>query len=68
MTTQEDGKRKYTKETQEWVRSMYHQAKSLDQTRLVEDNSANRRDHVITDINTWHAYLPGYQWLEVPQS
>lgn len=61
---QEDGSRKYLKETQEWVRSMYHKTKQLDRTRLVEDNSANRYDHVVTDINTWHAYLPGYAWKE----
>jgi hypothetical protein len=54
----------YTGETQEWVESMYHLAKSLDPTRLVEDNSPHRFDHVVTDINSWHSYLPGYQWSE----
>jgi hypothetical protein len=54
----------YTGETQEWVESMYHHAKALDPTRLVEDNSPHRRDHVATDINSWHAYLPGYLWRE----
>ena len=57
-----ENERKYLPETQEWVASMYHHAKSLDSTRLVEDNSACNYDHVITDINTWHAYLPGYAW------
>lgn len=52
----------YTDETKIWVNKMYYLAKSLDPTRLVEDNSANRRDHVNTDINSWHAYLPGYAW------
>ncbi len=52
----------YTEETQMWVSKMYGLAKSLDPTRLVEDNSANRKDHVRTDINSWHAYLPGYAW------
>ena len=35
---------------------------TLDPTRLVEDNSPCNRDHVITDINTWHGYRPGYAW------
>jgi hypothetical protein len=54
----------YTRETQEWVESMYLRAKALDPTRLVEDNSPNRGDHVVTDINSWHSYLPGYLWRE----
>ena len=54
--------KKYLPETQEWVTSMYKLAKGLDPTRLIEDNSACNFDHVITDINTWHAYLPGYEW------
>ena len=58
-----DGRREYTKETQEWVRSMYYLTKRLDPTRLVEDNSACNEDHVITDINSWHAYHPGYRWI-----
>ncbi len=54
----------YTKETQEWVRSLYARAKKLDPTRLVEDNSPDqgRRWHVESDLNSWHAYLPGYKW------
>ncbi len=54
----------YLKETQDWVASMYHLAKQLDPTRLVEDNSPHREDHVVTDINSWHTYLPGYAWKE----
>ncbi len=54
----------YAPETQAWVRSMYGLAKSLDPTRLVEDNSPCNNDHVETDLNTWHAYLPGYEWRE----
>ena len=54
----------YLPETQDWVKSVYHLTKKLDPTRLVEDNSPNRRDHVITDINSWHAYLPGYMWKD----
>ncbi|MGC9326762.1 MAG: glycoside hydrolase family 2 protein, partial [Candidatus Hinthialibacter sp.] len=55
-------KNEYAKETQEWVASIYRLAKSLDPTRLVEDNSPCLYDHVETDLNTWHAYLPGYEW------
>ena len=58
----ETGKRSYQPETQQWVAEMYARAKDLDTTRLVEDNSACNYDHVVTDINTWHAYLPGYEW------
>ncbi len=60
----EDGKRVYKKETQDWVAETYHHAKELDNTRLIEDNSPCNYDHVITDMNTWHAYLPGYKWKE----
>lgn len=49
-----------------WVRrrvaEAYAKAKALDPTRLVEDNSPCNRDHVITDINTWHNYRPGFDW------
>lgn len=55
-------KRSYTPETQEWVRSWYHKTKAYDPTRLVEDNSPCNWDHVVTDINTWHAYLPARHW------
>ena len=60
----DDNKRQYLPETQVWVREMYDLAKSLDPTRLVEDNSACNYDHVATDLNTWHAYLPGYKWKD----
>ncbi len=56
--------RKYLPETQKWVESMFKLTKKLDPTRLVEDNSPNKEDHVITDLNSWHAYLPGYAWRE----
>jgi hypothetical protein len=56
------GKSSYTPETQEWVRSWYHKAKAFDPTRMVEDNSPCNWDHVVTDINTWHAYLPARHW------
>ncbi|MCB9268578.1 MAG: glycoside hydrolase family 2 [Lewinellaceae bacterium] len=62
---EENGKlvRRYLKETQDWVASMYYLAKSLDQTRLVEDNSiCCGRGHTETDLNSWHMYLPGWEW------
>ena len=52
----------YAPQTQDWVAGMVHLAKTLDPTRLVEDNSACNFDHVTTDLNTWHSYLPGYAW------
>jgi hypothetical protein len=51
----------YLPETQEWVRRMYHWVKEMDPTRLVEDNSPCNYDHVISDINTWHFYINGYE-------
>jgi hypothetical protein len=62
---EEDGKRsdKYLPETQMWVSSMYYLAKSLDPTRLVEDNSiCCGAGHTQTDINSFHEYLPGWEW------
>ncbi len=56
---------KYLPKTQNWVASMYYLAKSLDPTRLVEDNSiCCGRGHTETDINSWHEYLPGWGWEE----
>lgn len=55
--------REYLPKTQYWVASMYYLAKSLDGTRLVEDNSiCCGRGHTETDINSWHVYLPGWAW------
>jgi hypothetical protein len=51
----------YLPETQAWVKEIYEWAKSIDPTRLVEDNSPCRYDHVKSDLNTWHFYLNGYQ-------
>ncbi|MCB1128294.1 MAG: glycoside hydrolase family 2, partial [Verrucomicrobiae bacterium] len=64
FTRQGEGKRAYLPDTQDWVASVYQLAKQLDPTRLVEDNSPCNLDHVATDINSWHAYLPGYAWAE----
>jgi hypothetical protein len=43
----------------------YYLAKSLDPTRLVDDNSIHsylQAEHTITDLNTFHDYLTGQQW------
>ena len=52
----------YLPKTREWVKSLYYRAKELDPTRLVEDNSPYTEDHVISDINSWHKYIPARQW------
>jgi hypothetical protein len=62
LFTKQGDRRAFLPETQEWVASVYRLAKSLDPTRLVEDNSPCNYDHVETDINSWHAYLPGWEW------
>lgn len=64
LFTGKDKERAYLPDTQAWVASMYRLAKQLDPTRLVEDNSACNYDHVETDLNTWHDYLPGYAWKD----
>ena len=64
LFTKQGDKRLFLPETQDWVASVYRLAKQLDPTRLVEDNSPCNYDHVETDINSWHAYLPGYAWRE----
>jgi hypothetical protein len=46
---------------QQWVKTMFAAVKEMDPTRLVEDNSANRYDHVVTDINSWHFYIDDYE-------
>jgi hypothetical protein len=63
--SEENGKKeaKYLPETQNWVASMYYLAKSLDPTRLAEDNSiCCGAGHTQTDINSFHDYLPGWEW------
>ena len=63
--TEENGKRVgyYLPETQQWVASIYYLAKSLDPTRLAEDNSiCCGAGHTQTDINSFHDYLAGWQW------
>ncbi|MCZ6515553.1 MAG: hypothetical protein O6850_06785 [Acidobacteria bacterium] len=49
-------------QTQQWVLRMWQEVKQQhDPTRLVEDNSPNGRDHVRTDLNSWHFYIDDYQ-------
>jgi hypothetical protein len=48
-------------DTQQWVESVFHEMKQLDPSRLVEDNSADKRDHVASDINSWHFYIDNYE-------
>ena len=57
------GSRRYVEmpERQAWVASMFQLAKSLDGTRLIEDNSACLYDHVVSDINSWHFYINNYE-------
>ena len=46
-----------TQESQDWMRGFYRDAKKIDPTRLIEDNSPCHYDHVETDINSWHFYI-----------
>jgi hypothetical protein len=63
LTTQLEGHERYTREAQHKVASVYALAKSLDPTRLVEDNSVCcHRGHTTTDLDSWHEYLPGWEW------
>lgn len=50
-----------TNEGQEWVKELVHRTKRIDPTRLVEDNSPCRYDHVLTDINSWHFYIYDFE-------
>jgi hypothetical protein len=63
LVSKVDGKDVYLPETQRRVVESVRLAKSLDPTRLVEDNSpCCGRGHTETDINSWHEYLPGWEW------
>jgi hypothetical protein len=55
-------RRVYLPETQTWVENVFRLAKKMDKSRLIEDNSACNYDHVVTDVNSWHVYIPGYEW------
>lgn len=63
LSTKVSGKEVYLPATQAKVSSVQQLAKRLDPTRLIEDNSpCCGRWHTTTDINSWHEYLPGWQW------
>jgi hypothetical protein len=63
LTTKSGDRETYLPEAQHKVASVYRLAKSLDATRLVEDNSVCcGRGHTETDLNSWHEYLPGWRW------
>ncbi|MDB4909132.1 MAG: glycoside hydrolase family 2 sugar binding protein [Gemmatimonadetes bacterium] len=63
LGSQVDKKDVYLPLTQASVIASVNLAKSLDSTRLVEDNSpCCGRGHLVTDINSWHNYLAGWQW------
>jgi hypothetical protein len=63
LYTREGDRDRYLPEAQRKVVSLYRLAKTLDPTRLVEDNSpCCRRGHTETDLNSWHDYLPGWRW------
>ena len=58
----------YRVDTQRKVASVYRLAKSLDPTRLIEDNSiCCGMGHTETDLNSWHEYLPGWRWASYVQ-
>ncbi|HYU08132.1 MAG TPA: galactose-1-epimerase [Gemmatimonadales bacterium] len=63
LETKVDGRDRYLPATERRVARDYRLAKSLDPTRLVEDNSVCcGSGHTETDLNTWHEYLPGWRW------
>ncbi len=62
LKTDPEGEELYLPETQKRVVRAYKIAKSLDSARLVEDNSTCcDYGHTLTDINSWHKYLAGYE-------
>ena len=63
LLTKDGDHERYLPPTRERVARDYQLAKSLDSTRLVEDNSpCCGRGHTETDLNSWHEYLPGWRW------
>src|SRR5690606_22709644 len=49
-----------TREGQRYLQSMVQMARQQDPSRLIEDNSPNKFDHVESDINSWHYYINDY--------
>ncbi len=68
-----EGKKLSNESAYQWIQSMWHLAKSLDPTRLVEDMSVVAWEHLQyyghgeTDVNSWHFYTADYekahQWV-----
>ena len=53
---------KKDRDTQKWVGDMVQAIRTLDPTRLVEDNSPCNYDHVVnTDLNSWHFYIDDHE-------
>lgn len=53
---------KKDRDTQAWVGRMVEAIRSLDPTRLVEDNSPCNYDHIAdTDLNSWHFYIDNHR-------
>ena len=68
LITKEGENERYLPATQRRVAADYLLAKSLDSTRLVEDNSVCCGwQHTETDLNSWHDYLPGWRWARHDQ-
>ena len=63
LLTPANGTETYLPATQQRVIESVRLAKQLDPTRLVEDNSpCCGHGHTVTDLNSWHSYLPGWEW------
>lgn len=63
LLTKDGDHEQYLPATRTRVAQDYALAKGLDSTRLVEDNSpCCGRGHTVTDLNSWHEYLPGWRW------
>jgi hypothetical protein len=53
---------KKDRDTQRWVGEMVRAIRTLDPSRLVEDNSPCNYDHIAdTDLNSWHFYIDDHR-------
>jgi hypothetical protein len=58
-------RKEYQRPEQLYAAGMYYITKSLDSTRLVDDNSIHSHWcalHTVTDLNSSHDYLMGHEW------
>ena len=66
LSEREEGTKLQNVQSFTWVDAMWDVAKSLDPTRLVEDMSVTKWEHVEgyghtrTDVNSWHFYTADY--------